>query len=192
MSPADAQALVADASSRTARRPSTASSSSRRTSRSRSTRRKATRPPASAIGVVVLDTRLDDALRDLGYLRELLNRVQTARKEMGLDFVDRIRVRLAGSDRVMRIANTHEATIKSECLAVDLGRTLGAPDASQHDAVARGRRRRRQGASSGSRRRDASLVSRTNTCADAHVCNPNFRRPAVRSRATSCVASGIR
>jgi len=80
------------------------------------------------IGVVVLDTRLDDGLRDLGYLRELLNRVQTARKEMGLDFVDRIRVRLAGSDRVMRIASTHEATIKSECLAVDLG--VGAPDAS--------------------------------------------------------------
>jgi isoleucyl-tRNA synthetase len=72
------------------------------------------------IGVVVLDTRLDDALRDLGYLRELLNRVQTARKEIGLDFVDRIRVRLAGSDRATRIAQTHEATIKSECLAVDL------------------------------------------------------------------------
>jgi isoleucyl-tRNA synthetase len=72
------------------------------------------------IGVVVLDTRLDDTLRDLGYLRELLNRVQTARKEIGLDFVDRIRVRLSGSDRAVRIAKTHEATIKSECLAVDL------------------------------------------------------------------------
>jgi isoleucyl-tRNA synthetase len=80
------------------------------------------------IGVVVLDTRLDDGLRDLGYLRELLNRVQTARKELGLDFVDRIRVRLAGSDRAMRIAGTHEATIKSECLAVDVA--VGAPDAS--------------------------------------------------------------
>ena len=72
------------------------------------------------IGVVVLDTRLDDALRDLGYLRELLNRVQTARKEMSLDFVDRIRVRLAGSDRALRIAAAHVATIKSECLAVEL------------------------------------------------------------------------
>jgi isoleucyl-tRNA synthetase len=71
-------------------------------------------------GVVVLDTRLDDALRDLGYLRELLNRVQTARKELSLDFVDRIHVRLAGSDRATRIAKTHEATIRSECLAVAL------------------------------------------------------------------------
>ena len=84
------------------------------------------------IGVVVLDTRLDDTLRDLGYLRELLNRVQTARKELGLDFVDRIRVRLAGSDRAMRIAGTHEATIKSECLVVDLA--VGAPDAPDEAA----------------------------------------------------------
>jgi len=76
------------------------------------------------IGVVVLDTRLNDELRDLGYLRELLNRVQTARKEMGLDFVDRIHVRVAGSDRAMRIATAH-------------GRIR---------ADARGRRRGRQGA----------------------------------------------
>ncbi|MBX3189913.1 MAG: isoleucine--tRNA ligase [Labilithrix sp.] len=69
------------------------------------------------IGVVVLDTRLDDALRDLGYLRELLNRIQTARKEMALDFTDRIEVRLAGSERAERIARAHESTIKSECLA---------------------------------------------------------------------------
>ena len=72
------------------------------------------------IGVVVLDTRLDDELRDLGYLRELLNRVQTARKEMGLEFVDRIAVRLSGNDRAVRIAKVHEQTIKSECLAVEL------------------------------------------------------------------------
>jgi isoleucyl-tRNA synthetase len=77
------------------------------------------------IGVVVLDTRLNDELRDLGYLRELQNRIQTARKEMELDFVDRIRVRLAGSDRAMRIAQAHDATIKSECLANQL--EIGAP-----------------------------------------------------------------
>jgi isoleucyl-tRNA synthetase len=78
------------------------------------------------IGVVVLDTRLDDELRDLGYLRELLNRVQTARKETGLDFVDRIRVRLGGSERAVRIAKKHEATIMTECLAVTLTLDDGA------------------------------------------------------------------
>ncbi|MDB4998676.1 MAG: Isoleucyl-tRNA synthetase, partial [Myxococcaceae bacterium] len=70
------------------------------------------------IGVVVLDTRLNDELRDLGYLREMLNRVQTARKEMGLDFVDRIHVRFAGSERAIRIATAHAESMKSECLAV--------------------------------------------------------------------------
>jgi isoleucyl-tRNA synthetase len=72
------------------------------------------------IGVVVLDTRLDDALRDLGYLRELLNRVQTARKELSLDLVDRIHVAFAGSERALRIAKVHEANIMTECLAKTL------------------------------------------------------------------------
>jgi isoleucyl-tRNA synthetase len=69
------------------------------------------------VGVVVLDTRLDDTLRDLGYLRELLNRIQTLRKEMGLDFADRIRLIVAGPERTQRVLRTHEKTIASECLA---------------------------------------------------------------------------
>src|SRR5262245_60446437 len=72
------------------------------------------------VGVVVLDTRLDDTLRDLGYLRELLSRVQNARKDMGLDFVDRIHIEVSGTDRTKRVVSAHEKTILSECLAVDL------------------------------------------------------------------------
>jgi isoleucyl-tRNA synthetase len=72
------------------------------------------------VGVVVLDTRLDDTLRDLGYLRELLNRIQSARKEMGLDFVDRIRVSVSGTDRTKRVVSANESTIGSECLAVSV------------------------------------------------------------------------
>jgi len=81
------------------------------------------------IGVVVLDTRLDDHLRDLGYLRELLNRVQTARKEMSLEFTDRIRVKVSGSERAARVAAAHEATIMSECLAVALEVDAGVSEA---------------------------------------------------------------
>jgi isoleucyl-tRNA synthetase len=72
------------------------------------------------VGVVVLDTRLDDTLRDLGYMRELLNRIQTARKEMGLDFVDRIRVTIAGTERTKRVVGANAQAIGSECLAVDV------------------------------------------------------------------------
>jgi hypothetical protein len=46
-----------------------------------------------------------------------LNRIQTARKEMSLDFTDRIEVRVGGSDRAERIAQEHATTIESECLA---------------------------------------------------------------------------
>ncbi len=82
------------------------------------------------VGVVVLDTRLDDTLKDLGYLRELLNRIQTARKEMGLEFTQRITVGVSGTERTERVARAHEATIKNECLAVainyDAARTAAA------------------------------------------------------------------
>ena len=79
-------------------------------------------------GVVVLDTRLTDELRDLGLVRELLNRMQTMRKEMSLDFTDRIKVWVSGSERVTRIARAHERTIASECLAVSLS-TDASPSA---------------------------------------------------------------
>ncbi|MBX3231574.1 MAG: isoleucine--tRNA ligase [Labilithrix sp.] len=69
------------------------------------------------IGVVVLDTRLDDALKDLGYLRELLNRIQTARKELGLEFVDRIALTIEGTDRTKRVVTANEKVIVGECLA---------------------------------------------------------------------------
>ncbi len=82
------------------------------------------------VGVVVLDTRLDDALRDLGYLRELLNRIQTARKEMGLDFVDRIHVHVDGTDRTKRVVAANEKMIASECLAVGISFDGGTSDAS--------------------------------------------------------------
>lgn len=78
------------------------------------------------VGVVVLDTRLDDELRDLGYLRELLNRVQTARKELGLEFTDRVRLVVAGTERTARIVSAHQGVIASECLAANVAVTTEA------------------------------------------------------------------
>ena len=43
-------------------------------------------------GVVVLDTKLDAELKDLGLVREVLSRVQAVRKELGLEYADRIRL----------------------------------------------------------------------------------------------------
>ncbi len=70
--------------------------------------------------VVVLDTELDDELLREGLARELINRIQAFRKELDLDYVDRIRVRVAGDDEVSRVLSEHGELIARETLAVDL------------------------------------------------------------------------
>jgi isoleucyl-tRNA synthetase len=78
--------------------------------------------------VVVLETTLDDELRALGFLRELQNRVQTARKEAGFDFADRIvlELELAPGDRAL--VEGHAAALAREVLATDVRLTsVGLP-----------------------------------------------------------------
>ena len=84
------------------------------------------------VGVVVLHTTLTDALVDEGIVRELLSRVQAARKDLQLAFTDRIAVRLAGTDRALRVAREHEDHIKRECLAVSVELGAAGDDAREH------------------------------------------------------------
>jgi isoleucyl-tRNA synthetase len=70
--------------------------------------------------VVVLDTNLDDRLRDEGFYRELLHRVQNLRKELNVDYTERIRLSIAGSDRLKRILADKEEHFKSETLCREL------------------------------------------------------------------------
>jgi isoleucyl-tRNA synthetase len=84
-------------------------------------------------GVVVLDTRLDDGLRDRGFVRELQNRVQAIRKEMGLEYTDRIRLELFGGERLQRVARQYAEALGSEVLAIE---TRVAPAADAGDAKA--------------------------------------------------------
>jgi isoleucyl-tRNA synthetase len=95
-----------------------------------------TRPGFAAagdrVGVVILETTLDDELRDLGFFRELLNRVQTARKEMELDYTDRIRIGILGGDRVKRIVEEHAAELAREALAVAVSTAEVPPAATTY------------------------------------------------------------
>ncbi len=68
-------------------------------------------------GVVVLHVELDDELRDEGFGREIVAKVQSMRKELGLDFVARIRLHVDGSERVRRVAAQHRDLLASEALA---------------------------------------------------------------------------
>ncbi len=82
------------------------------------------------VGVVVLDTRLDPELEDLGLLRELLSRIQAARKDMGLEYTDRVVLSLDAPDRLARVASEHRREVLAEVLADDL--SFGAPAPGAH------------------------------------------------------------
>ena len=69
------------------------------------------------IGVVALETVLDDELRELGFLRELQSKVQAMRKDLGLEFTDRIVLGLSGGDRLARMMAKHRDTLAREVLA---------------------------------------------------------------------------
>ncbi|GAC1538068.1 MAG: hypothetical protein NVS3B10_02520 [Polyangiales bacterium] len=69
------------------------------------------------VGVVVLDTRITPALRESGIGRELLNRLQAVRKELGLDYQDRIEVLLAGPDEITKAAEAHRQAIEEATLS---------------------------------------------------------------------------
>jgi isoleucyl-tRNA synthetase len=63
---------------------------------------------------VALDTELDDELRREGLARELVNRIQTLRKESGLEVTDRIRVCVDGSAAVLAAVAEHRDYICRE------------------------------------------------------------------------------
>ena len=76
---------------------------------------------------VVLDTNLTEELIEEGFVRELISKIQTMRKEAGFEVMDKIAIYETGSDKVTEILNKFGETIKEEVLAVDLvlGETKG-------------------------------------------------------------------
>lgn len=70
--------------------------------------------------VVILRTELTDDLIDEGLYRDILNRVQTLRKELGLEYTQRIDLILTGSDRVRRVLASRELHFMTETLCEGL------------------------------------------------------------------------
>ncbi len=67
---------------------------------------------------VALDTTITQKLRDEGYAREVVNRIQNTRKEAGLDVTDRIVLSLAtSSDELIAALKSHSENIAAETLA---------------------------------------------------------------------------
>ena len=69
---------------------------------------------------VVLDTNLTPELIEEGYVREIISKVQTMRKEAGFEVMDKIRVSARGNEKIEELMKANEAEIKSEVMADDI------------------------------------------------------------------------
>ncbi len=66
---------------------------------------------------VALDTNLTPELKEEGFVRELVSKIQTMRKEAGFEVTDHIQVYQTGNDRIAGILEAHKEEIGKEVLA---------------------------------------------------------------------------
>ena len=69
---------------------------------------------------VVLDTNLTDELLEEGFVRELISKIQTMRKEAGFEVMDKIAVSYQADEKAAKIFEKNKDTILSEVLAEEL------------------------------------------------------------------------
>ena len=67
---------------------------------------------------VVLDTHITEELKEEGYVREVLSKVQNMRKDKGFEVLDRINLFVGGNELIENVIKKHEEEIKSETLAL--------------------------------------------------------------------------
>ena len=75
---------------------------------------------------VVLDTNLTPELIEEGFVREIISKVQTMRKEAGFEVMDKIHIYAKDNDKILELMKNHKEEIMSEVLAEDM--TLGTTD----------------------------------------------------------------
>ena len=69
---------------------------------------------------VVLDTNLTPELVEEGFIREIISKIQTMRKEAGFEVMDHIRVYFAQNDKIKTLVDSNNAEIKDEVLANEI------------------------------------------------------------------------
>ena len=76
---------------------------------------------------VILDTNLTPELIEEGFIREIISKVQTMRKEADFEVTDKICLSAKDNDKILDLMKAHEEEIKSEVLAKEmiLGETKG-------------------------------------------------------------------
>ena len=66
---------------------------------------------------VALDTELTPELIEEGFVKELISKIQTMRKDSDFNVMDRINVTLTGNDKLFEIAKNNESAISTVVLA---------------------------------------------------------------------------
>ena len=69
---------------------------------------------------IVLDINLTPELLEEGYVRELISKIQTMRKEAGFEVVDKIKLYVMNNEKIGKIVTSHKEEITSEVLATQL------------------------------------------------------------------------
>ena len=69
---------------------------------------------------VVLDTNLTKELKEEGFLREIISKVQTMRKEAGFEVTDRIRLFAKGNEKLISLMRKSEKELSTAVLAESL------------------------------------------------------------------------
>ncbi|MBO5487642.1 MAG: isoleucine--tRNA ligase [Eubacterium sp.] len=69
---------------------------------------------------VVLDTNLTPDLIEEGFVREIISKIQTMRKDSGFEVTDHIRVYQDGNDKIRKIIEDNAETIKADVLADEI------------------------------------------------------------------------
>lgn len=69
---------------------------------------------------VTLDMALTDELIEEGFVREIVSKIQTMRKETGFDVMDHIIVSINGNDKIAKIAADNKDSISRDVLAEDI------------------------------------------------------------------------
>ena len=82
---------------------------------------------------VVLDTNLTPELIEEGFVRELISKIQTMRKDAGFEVMDTIKIYVSGNEKIEAIFASNADEIKHDVLATDILTSAGGSFAKDWD-----------------------------------------------------------
>ncbi len=69
---------------------------------------------------VILDTSIDETLKEEGFVREIISKIQNLRKEKCFEVSDKIRIYIKNSESLINVIEKYKDNIKKETLTVDI------------------------------------------------------------------------